>query len=795
MRCAPTGIGTTSAARSARLTALVAVGAFEQIAQVLLIREFFLVFKGNEVSFGAVFAFWMFWTAVGSGVFAFVADRLVRPARLFCLLALVLAASLIAEIYLVRISRGLFSVPSGAYLSVFSMAFFTFVLLSGVCFVGGALFVVGTRLWTVAGGRTDPQAPARTYVADCLGCLLGGLAVTIILVVLFDSFTSAFVSAAVLLFATAWLASAYGLGKLRLVSAGAAVVCVVLMAFGPALSRAADRAQWRTYNEQYELAETRDSKYGKLAVLTYGEQRSLFGNGELYFSVPDEIEPVHAANLALLQHPEPRDVLVVGGGLSGLLRELLRHDLRRIDYVELDPEVIALARKYLPAEDRSALDDPRVRVHHLDGRRFVARTDGRYDLVLCGVPDPSTAALNRFYTQEFFERVREILHEGGVLVTGVCAEGFWEKEQLQRIGSIYATLRSVFPKVIACPGGGLFAGDEKSEITLDAETLVEQFGARGVEVPRFVPEVFYTTLEADSIEEVNARLEDVVARSEGSAPLLNTDSAPVSYYYNLIVWNRLSETRFLDAFDWMLGVETWWFGPVLAVLLLPFGIVALVPGSRKRRRRRRRWKRRASATYSVLLLMAVTGLFGMVVEIALLYWFQNVYGYVYSVIGLLTALFMVGLAVGAGVWPQAARHATLACGIAALLFGGLLAGLSAGFFGSSSEAAFGLFLLLNFAGGFLVGAMFRMMTAAGGRLGLTPARSAGILYGADLAGACLGSLVAGSFLIPVLGMPVTLLAADGLLAAALVAHLIAMHRPVTRRNHGASHRYQGRRLP
>jgi len=281
--------------------------------------------------------------------------------------------------------------------------------------------------------------------------------------------------------------------------------------------------------------------------------------------------------------------------------------------------------------------------------------------------------------------------------------------------------------------------------------------------------IFYTILEPDSVASVKEKLEGVVSEENGAAPLINTDSYPVSYYYNLVIWNRLSESRWREAFDWMVEVRVWWVLPLLLILLLPLGVFSLVPPARRRR---------IHAKYSVLLLMGLTGLFGMVVEIALLYWFQNVYGYVYSMIGLLTAMFMLGLALGAGISHRLQRYrgtrlSTLIAGGAALGFCALVAFLSSASLQFPPALAMWLFLVLNLAAGLLVGAIFTMMTFAAQELGWKPESSAGLLYGADLAGACLGSLAAGSFLIPVLGMQSTCLAVGILLAGGLAGYVFS----------------------
>ena len=129
---------------------------------------------------------------------------------------------------------------------------------------------------------------------------------------------------------------------------------------------------------------------------------------------------------------------------------------------------------------------------------------------------------------------------------------------MRRNGSIFASLKLVFPNMLVSPGVNFFAGGEAAPITLDWEELVERFNSRGIQVPDFNTVIYYTILEPDSVAAVMVKLEAVTAREGGPVPLVNTDSFPVSYYYNLVIWNRLSETKWIKAFDWMVGVRTWW---------------------------------------------------------------------------------------------------------------------------------------------------------------------------------------------------------------------------------------------
>ena len=108
---------------------------------------------------------------------------------------------------------------------------------------------------------------------------------------------------------------------------------------------------------------------------------------------------------ALLEHAAPRRILLIGGGVNGAVAEALKHPtVERLDYVELDPALIGMAREFFPAQTAAFDSDSRVHLHFLDGRRFLTETGEKFDVIIVDVPDPQTAQLNRFYTVEFFLR-------------------------------------------------------------------------------------------------------------------------------------------------------------------------------------------------------------------------------------------------------------------------------------------------------------------------------------------------------------------------------------------------------
>ena len=127
-------------------------------------------------------------------------------------------------------------------------------------------------------------------------------------------------------------------------------------------------------------------------------------------------------HVPLLTHPDPKRVLVIGGGDGGTIREVTRHSgVERIDICEIDGEVIDACRRYLPAL-AGGFDDPRVNVHVRDGASFVAGLENVYDVVIVDSSDPVGPA-RILFSPEFYDSLKQALRPGGLAVSQ--AESFY----------------------------------------------------------------------------------------------------------------------------------------------------------------------------------------------------------------------------------------------------------------------------------------------------------------------------------------------------------------------------------
>jgi spermidine synthase len=185
------------------------------------------------------------------------------------------------------------------------------------------------------------------------------------------------------------------------------------------------------------------SKFQQVDVVdTVGHGKMLFNDGLVMVSERDEfVYHDMIAHVPLFVHPNPRNVLVIGGGDGGTVREVLRHQsVEKCTMVEIDEFVVNSCKKHIP-KTSCALDDKRANVIIDDGVKFVAETNEKFDVVLVDSTDPIGPATPLF-GKEFYQNVHRILSEQGIAVAQFESPFF--NETFQK--SIMSIIAEVFEK-------------------------------------------------------------------------------------------------------------------------------------------------------------------------------------------------------------------------------------------------------------------------------------------------------------------------------------------------------------
>lgn len=718
---------------------LLAIGVVSMLGQVVILRELSVAFYGTELIYILALGVWL----LGSGAGAAFGRRDAVPsgARVQWLL-LALALGLPAILVLVRGLRRIFRGVPGAYLPFPTQMIALAVALLPVALALGLLFRWAAKRFAAGGGSL-----AAAYAIESAGGVAGGLLATISIAWGLSNFSAGIVCALLALAAALSPWDEPQPRGMRWAAGASAVLLMACLTWSPSLD-----LLLTSWNHP-ALRASVDTPYGRLTVEDRAGQVAIFENDALSY----ESEGTGAeefVHVAAIQREAPEEVLVLGGGAEGLVRELLLHAPRRVDYVELDRTWFSVVFRSLPEEDRRALTSGIVDLTLEDGRRFL-RSEGAWDLILVGMPEPDSGRTNRFYTREFFALCAARLEPGGVLAFRLRgAENLWTPGRIRRASGIHAALKEVFPEVVVLPGvtNTFLASQEPLE--RDPRVLGERLRSRGVEGRLVIPEYVEYLYRNDRFHEI----ERLLASSE-SRP--NTDARPICYLDTLILWLSMfyPEITFAE-----------WSGPDPSALLKsPWTwVAALVTAVLLVLARFRLGLRR-------LLLAGAAGLIGMILETALILDYQTREGVLFRDLGLLLTLFMAGLALGAGTMNALAgrnpeggsRAGSRWAGALILILAVALCGGAAWALRDGRLEGWAGTALLLLLGGFLTAALFAHASHLG-----RPVQGGivGPLYAADLIGGCAGSVVASLLLIPVLGAAGT----SGVLVAVAAGALLLL---------------------
>lgn len=675
---------------------IVASGATSIVTQVILLREFLSAFYGNELVLGIVLASWMLLTGIGSFLGRYSAK--IRSRVTLIVFSLILIAILPpATVLLFRVLRNVVF-PVGGTISISGVLYSSFALLMPYCLISGFMF---SLFALTISELYRANLITRVYSLEAIGSIAGGVVFNLVLVFFLKTFQSLLV---VLAFdcVVAFVLSLRGNSTAAKYTVASVLIGALVLGV---VSSPDDVTKALLFRDQHVLY-YKDTPYGSLTITSQGGQENFYEDNLLLFSTNDATQNEEAVHYAMIQHSNPRTVLLISGGISGMTKEILKYGVDRIDYVELNPWIVDIGKSYT-----AALANEKVRVISEDGRLFVKRTPDRYDVVLINVPEPSTAQLNRFYTVEFFQELQHTLNNGAVISLGLSSSADYLSGEARAVKSIlYNTLATAFGNILIVPGLKDYFVASNRSLDIGIARLIGQKNIHTVYVNGYYID-----------DELLKQRSDYIKSTLNGSAALNRDFTPVSYYRQTLYW--LSQFEF-----------NYWIIVAVVVLLLASVL----------------WKLNA-----ISFGIFAGGFAASSLEVVLLISFQILYGYVYQLTGILITVFMGGLAFGSlfrhKLIPEASMsvYAALLSGVgvyaAALPF--ILMALRSAPVGYAIVHA--AFFLLTCIIAMLIGAQFSVASSL--QKGRVASVASG-LYGVDLVGSAIGALVVAACLIPLMGM-------------------------------------------
>ncbi len=724
------------------------------VAQVILMRELLVSFQGNELTLGIILSNWLILVAIGSLIVGKTVEKVENRMEVFVLFQLFFAVALPLTVYLSRIFKNILLITPGEGLGLGAIFYSSFLVLLPVTLPQGALFIYGCRLYSQT-IKKDVSSIGNVYVLESIGAIVGGLLMTFLLIQYLNSFEIAFIISlanALISVFLLWPRPSSFKSTIQKPLWILSILFCFVFAYGllpqtsNAIHQSSTHRQWKNLN----VIHNENSIYGNITVTKRGEQFTFFTNGvpSITTPVPDIASIEDFVHFPMLFHEKPESLLILSGGAGGIIHEMLKYPVRRVDYVELDPLLLKLIQTFPTPLTQSELSDPRVRIHYTDDRFFINKTQDRFDLIFIGLSAPHELQTNRLFSSEFFSIARGKMYPDGILVLTLPGSLTYISPELRDLHRcILGTLRAVFRSVRIIPGDtNLYLASDSSKLErVTSADIVKRLEDRKIKTSLLTKSYLEFRLQERWLEWF---LESIERREIQ----INSDFRPIGVFFSLSYWNALfspSLARIFKGFEgFSLPISVAF--TILFTLLMSFVFV----------------KRPSLSRQAIPFSIFTTGLAGMIFNLAIIFTFQTFHGYLYHHIGLLIAIFMFGVALSSYYMT---RHLDrierdsrlfLKIEIRIIIFSFLFPfvfSIPSQYLEKTviSMLIYPLFLIMSFFSGAWIGLQFplasKIYLALSGKEG-TLGHTAGLIYGADLLGGFLGGLFGGILLLPILGL-------------------------------------------
>ncbi len=716
-------------------------GLFTIAAQTLLFREFVSTFEGNDIAVGIFFGSWFLW--VGLGAFAVYRSKALAK-RLGGHIELLLTAyipAFILQWILILHARQLVGIQSYQLFPTVLMVLTSALVNAPLSCITGMLFPVASK-WL----QPDHVLPvSRAYVLEAAGSFVGGLGVTILLTFGMNLATIFFIISLIVSLAalTARLTrkrrlmavplGVIFLGILYCLAAGAdgkVMHSVRLVKWGKLLPMTAFSGSFQTAQAEY--------LYGN-----YQGQWLTIRQGSVTEAMPDAESAGRIAAICLCQNPKAKNILVIGSGL-GLCRRLLQlEQIERVTWAHSDTEYANKVEEFVPP--RFKITDERFHRLTTDIRDLSVQKQQPYDLVIINLPDATSSVLNRYYTLEFYRQIAESMTPDAVLAVRISGGENIMGTELASLGaSTMLTLEKVFSQFVITPGDQTwFLASDSQSLTADPGTLMDRFaaikGAADIFPPQgllsvYLPDRAAKALDAYDSVQLPRRL------------LVNRDAKPLASLYSLLLSAKQSGAPATKLIKYLAVAGIWPF----IIPLMVFAALRAVYVLKSPRHD-------APSGFDGTFLVFSAGCVGIGVVIVLMYLYQTRFGSLYLHVGLISSIFMMGLALGGGL----TRHLLVSRKIRAttllptlIIAHALVLAAAAGWpLQDWTRLTFALIFVLS---GLCTGAYFPLAAARLADCGVETISAAGRLEMADHIGAAAGAFLTGLAIVPVVGTRATL---------------------------------------
>lgn len=233
---------------------------------------------------------------------------------------------------------------------------------------------------------------------------------------------------------------------------------------------------------QDKIIYSEQSKYQKIIITQWQDDYWLFINNNQQLSTLDEVmyhEPL--VHTVMNLHPNPTNILVLGGGDGCAAREILKYpEVEKITLVDLDPAMTNLGQTHpvLVELNQGSLSDDKITIKNQDAFIFAEESSDYYDVIIIDLPDPNTIDLNQLYTKEFYSLLNGSLRPNGLLITQAGSPYFATKAYLcieKTIRSAGFNTQKLHNQIVTLGEWGWIMGSKNQKIDIKQELLSLDF--------------------------------------------------------------------------------------------------------------------------------------------------------------------------------------------------------------------------------------------------------------------------------------------------------------------------------
>ena len=570
--------------------------------QIFFIREFIPLFHGSEFVLGIVLGHWLFSAAAANFLFQYfkrVRDFFSKSINSFVILIILISLTFV----FIRSINVFSSTDITIGISLKSLFFYSFIAIFPVSFTLNLILNFLKQNFS----NVLYRKKIKRYICEALGFVIGGT--------VFSFFMSDMLTVSILLIVIMLICF-----NLIYLCESIIVKCFYVVLFAVSLYLICyhrfDIEKFVILNN-YSNNNIIDISYYKNIQNILTEKNGEYflyngGNCEFALPSPDIIDEQDFAHLPILHHTNPKNLLLIGG--IKYLPSIIKYDLEKIDFVEEDKNILKITKQNINKFNK-VFEDKRINVYSNDSRSFSENSEEEYDVILIGTDIPLNTSINKLYTYEFFNIVKNRLDKNGFLAFKLPGSMVYSPSLIFELNaSVYFCLKKVFSNVQIIPGKtNIFvASKSKMPFRLHIKKRLKK-----VEKDTVALSKYYVDERMDT--QITKWLKFQITKQD-RRDLMNTDLNQKAMLLSTMYWQS-EFSPFLINFL-RIAVKHSYFILFVAVILfftkkIKYSVTAFVSG--------------ASAMWLQFIC----------------FWgFQIYVGQVYQWFGLLTAVFMIGLVLG-----------------------------------------------------------------------------------------------------------------------------------------------------